>query len=244
MGALWLALMAPPLLAQVNIEHYRGKEGVTGGARLSLQSDIGNVDVVKSDGAGNVTVNTATGTYLAVFKGGIGFLGGKRFANSGVLHLRYTHAQNARWQPETFVQGDYAKSRRLNRRLLWGAGMRRVWRADKAMAFYLGSSLMWERENLNLLAGDIHAANTSVWRSSTYLNAHFNRRIQLSLTAYYQFALDDVEDVRLLGTSELTTPLVGPLSQTTAIDFRSDSDPPQGVKKTDVKLSTSFGVKF
>ena len=95
-GTLWSALMALPLMAQVNIEHYRGKEGVTGGARLSLHSNIGNVDVVKSDGAGNLTVNTATGTYLAVFKGGIGFLGGKRFANSGVLHLRYTHTNNAR----------------------------------------------------------------------------------------------------------------------------------------------------
>lgn len=103
---------------------------------------------------------------------------------------------------------------------------------------------MWERETLNLLAGDTHPANTSVWRLSNYLNAQFKRRIELSLTAYYQFALDDVQDARLLGTGELTTPLVGPLSQTTAIDFRSDSDPPQGVKKTDIKLSTSFGVKF
>ncbi len=244
MKALWIVLLATPLWAQVNIEHYRGKEGVTGGARLSLHSDIGNVDVVKSDGAGNLTVNTKTGTYLAVFKGGVGFLGGKRFANSGVLHVRYTHTSNVHWQPEVFFQGDYAKSRRLDARMLLGAGMRRVWRADKKNAFSLGSSLMWEREHLTLAPDDRHPADTSVLRSSNYVNLLVGQRVSLSITAYYQFALSDPSDVRLLGTSELTTPIWGRLKQTTAVDFRTDSNPPRGVKKTDVKLSTSFGVGF
>ncbi|MEC7227020.1 MAG: hypothetical protein VXW00_09135, partial [Candidatus Latescibacterota bacterium] len=66
----------------------------------------------------------------------------------------------------------------------------------------------------------------------------------LAVTAYYQFALTDPGDVRLLGTGELTTPLWGPLKQTTTIDFRTDSAPPLGIKKTDAKLSTSFGVAF
>ena len=241
---LWLLLSVMPLWAQVNIEHYRGKEGVTGGARLSLHSNIGNVDVVKSDGAGNVTVNTRTGTYLTIFKGGIGFLGGKRFANSGVLHMRYTRTSNARWQPEIFAQGDYAKSRRLDQRTLLGAGFRRIWNSEKEVIFSLGSSLMWEREALSLRVGDPHPSRASVGRSSTYVNMHIRRRLGFAVTAYYQFDLADPSDVRLLGTGELTTPLWGPLKQTTTVDFRTDSSPPLGVKETDAKLSTSFGVAF
>ena len=241
---LWLLLSVMPLWAQVNIEHYRGKEGVTGGARLSLHSNIGNVDVVKSDGAGNVTVNTQTGTYLTIFKGGIGFLGGKRFANSGVLHMRYTHTSNARWQPEIFAQGDYAKSRRLDQRTLLGAGLRRIWNSEEEVIFSLGSSLMWEREALSLRVGDPHPSRASVGRSSTYVNMHIRRRLGFAVTAYYQFDLADPSDVRLLGTGELTTPLWGPLKQTTTVDFRTDSSPPLGVKETDAKLSTSFGVAF
>jgi hypothetical protein len=244
-AVLLLLLLATPLLAQVNIEHYRGKAGVTGGARLSLNSDLGNVDVISSAGAGNLTLNTKSATYLGVFKGGVGFLGGKRFANSGVLHLRYTHKRNPSWQPEVFLQGDYAKSRRLDNRLLVGVGGRWNWRRDETFAASLGSALMWEREKLDLLPGDAHTDLSSQLRASQYINVHFEMsRIIFSTMAYYQFATSDLGDVRILGTSELTTPIVGPLSQTTAVDFRTDSDPPQDVKKTDVKFSTSFGLKF
>ncbi len=237
-------LLAVPLVAQVNIEHYRGKAGMAGGARLSLNSDLGNVDVVSSAGAGNLTLNTKSGTYLGVFKGGVGFLGGKRFANNGVLHLRYTHKRHLSWQPEVFFQGDYAKSRRLDNRLLAGAGGRYNWRRGETFAISLGSALMWEREKLDLLPGDVHTDLSSELRASQYLNVHFKGRIIFSTTAYYQFATSDMGDVRILGTSELTTPIIGPLNQTTAVDFRTDSDPPQGIKKTDVKFSTSFGLKF
>jgi len=242
--ALLLLLAAAPLMAQVNIEHYRGKKGVTGGARVSLSTDIGNVDVINSDGAGNLTFNTETGTYLAVFKGGVGFLGGKRFANSGVLHTRYTHKGNPRWQPELYLQGDYAKSRLLDSRFLAGAGLRWIARAGEKFSASLGSALMWERETLDLLSGDQHEDLSSLARSSHYVNIRLSGRVTFSTTAYYQFAISDPGDARILGTSELTTPLVGPLHQTTALDFRTDSDPPLGVKKTDLKLATSFGLKF
>ena len=58
---LLVLLLVSSLQAQVNIEHYRGKMGITGGARFSLSSDLGNVDVVNSEGAGNLTVNTTRG---------------------------------------------------------------------------------------------------------------------------------------------------------------------------------------
>ncbi|MFT5086087.1 MAG: hypothetical protein ACI906_002718 [Candidatus Latescibacterota bacterium] len=242
--ALLLLLAAAPVMAQVNIEHYRGKSGVTGGARVSLSTDIGNVDVVNSNGAGNLTFNTETGTYLAVFKGDVGFLGGKRFANSGVLHTRYTYKRNPRWQPEFFVQGDYAKSRLLDSRFLAGAGMRWIARVGETFSASLGSALMWEREQLDLLQGDEHEELSSLARASHYVNIHLSGRITFSTTAYYQFVVSDPGDVRIVGISELMTPLVGPLHQTTSLDFRTDSDPPQGVKKTDLKLATSFGLKF
>ena len=70
------------------------------------------------------------------------------------------------------------------------------------------------------------------------------RGVALSTTAYYQPAFSDFADARFLGTVELTTPIIGPLTQTTVVDFRIDRDSPQGVKDTDVKLSASFGVKF
>ena len=85
-----LLLAASQAWGQVNIEHYRGRMGVTGAASYSFNSNLGNVDVLNSGGAGNITVNRPHGTVLGVFKGGIGVQGGKRFANNGVVHVRYT----------------------------------------------------------------------------------------------------------------------------------------------------------
>ena len=114
------------------------------------------------------------------------------------------------------------------------------------LACAVGSAVMWERERLDLLPGDPHDDRTSLARLSTYVNlyAASSRGVSLSTTAYYQPAFSDFADARFLGTVELTTPIIGPLTQTTVVDFRIDRDSPQGVKDTDVKLSASFGVKF
>ena len=242
--ALLVLLLVSSLQAQVNIEHYRGKMGITGGARVSLSSDLGNVDVVNSDGAGNITVNTAKGVFLGVFKGGVGVLGGKRFANSGVLHLRWTIFADARYQPEIFAQGDYAKPRRLDNRMLAGAGLRFNAYETEHSTLSFGSALMWERERMDLLPADRHAASTELARCSNYINLSFDGRIGFATTAYVQTALSDPGDMRLLGTAELSTPIIGPLHQTTSLDFRIDSEPPLGVEKQDFKFVASFGLKF
>ena len=243
-AALLLLLFLAPLHAQVNIETYRGKRGVTGAARLALSSDVGNIDVVKGEGSGHITVNTARGVLLGVCKGGVGFLGGERFANSGVLHLRWTATASPRWQPEFFAQTDYAKSRRLDNRALVGTGMRYNAYAAEKSALSLGAALLWELEDLNLAPGDPHPATTQLMRLSSYINLSLQGRVGFATTAYVQPALSDLSDVRLLGTTELTTPIVGPLRQTTTLDFRIDSAPPRGVEKKDIKFGTSFGVEF
>ena len=62
--------------AQVNIESHRGKKGFNGAARFAVSSNVGNIDVVRSDGAGHLTLNGKTGTLLVVMRGATGFLGG------------------------------------------------------------------------------------------------------------------------------------------------------------------------
>ena len=202
------------------------------------------MDVLNSGGAGNVTLNRAHGTLLMVFNGGIGIQGGRRFANNGVLHLRYTWKKHPTYQPEGFLQTDYAISRKLDWRTLAGAGVRLNVAQGDNTAFSVGNSIMWEREGLDVEIGGLHPQQTSVLRSSSYLNLYYSNTVLVSMTSYAQFALDDPRDLRLLGIAQLTTPIVGPLSQTTSVNFRTDTEPPQGVKKTDAKIATSFGLEF
>ena len=118
-----------------------------------------------------------------------------------------------------------------------------VW-DEEAYAFSFGNSLMWEREILDLSDTDSHPDFTSVLRSSNYVNLYLQGRVTFSVTAYCQFMLSDPGDIRILGITRLTTPIIGPLHQTTSLDFRTDTDPPLDVKKTDVKIATSFGFKL
>jgi hypothetical protein len=76
------------------------------------------------------------------------------------------------------------------------------------------------------------------------VNVHLSGDIVFSTTSYVQVAFADPGDVRVLGIAQLTTPLLGKLQQTTSVNFRVDSEPPRGVEKTDVKISTSFGLDF
>jgi hypothetical protein len=68
----------------------------------------------------------------------------------------------------------------------------------------VGNALMWEREGLDLDVGDPHMDETSVLRSSSYINLHYDKRVLISMTSYAQFAVDDPGDLRLLGIAQLT----------------------------------------
>jgi hypothetical protein len=176
-----LLVLPAACLAQVNIEAYRGKPGVSGAARASLSGEIGNVDNLESDGAGFVSYSRTASTYLAVLRGAAGFLGGQRYANSGVLHLRYTMRRHDHVHPEVYVQGDYARSRLLDARSLMGAGARwNLLRTERA-SFSIGTSLMWERERLDLEPGAAHADRTSDARLSSYINLHTQSERGVSL---------------------------------------------------------------
>jgi hypothetical protein len=176
-----LLVLPAACLAQVNIEAYRGKPGVSGAASASLSGEIGNVDNLESDGAGFVSYSRTASTYLAVLRGAAGFLGGQRYANSGVLHLRYTMRRHDHVHPEVYVQGDYARSRLLDARSLMGAGARwNLLRTERA-SFSIGTSLMWERERLDLEPGAAHADRTSDARLSSYINLHTQSERGVSL---------------------------------------------------------------
>jgi len=241
---LALLLMFSESWAQVNIESFRSEDKLNGDVMLSLSSNIGNVDAIQGDGAGNITLHTDAAVYLAVVKGGMGFLGGRRFANSGVAHLRYSLKRSHVWQPEFFVQADYAKSRRLDGRFLAGGGMRWVLSDENSVHAAVGSALMWEHEAIDTQIGDSHPSRTSQLRCSNYVNMKINGRATFSTTVYYQFAVSSWKDIRLLGSGELSTPILGNIKQTTTLNFRIDSKPPMAVKTSDIKLATSFGISF
>ena len=230
--------------AQVNIEKYRGRPGVTGKVDVQFGGAAGNSEFFDGGATANVTLNTTDYTLLLVGRGLLGFASGERFDNQGLAHLRFTWTRRRRFQPEIFSQSDYARPRRLVARVLFGGGVRSLLATGENVHLSLGNSLMWEREELDLESAARHPDSESVVRSSNYLNLQFDKGVELQMAGYYQFSLRDVADARVLGQLEITSHIVGPLEQTTALRLRVDTDPPDGVEKSDLHVGTSFGLNF
>lgn len=230
--------------AQVNIETQRGRPGVSGGFQVHYGGATGNSEFFDGGATANITYNSGRYTVLLLGRGLLGFASGERFSNQGLSHARFTWTRSARFQPEVFVQLDYARPRKLVNRALVGTGVRTVVRNSDLFALSVGNGLMWEREDLDLPPWSRHDDLTSVIRSTNYLNLQIDRRAAIRLTGYFQVNVTDVTDTRVIGDLEITSALIGPLEQTTSLRYRLDSDPPDGVEKNDVHVGTSLGLKF
>ena len=244
---LWIFLLcvnASPVDGQVNVELYRKSTGVHGNIGLHVGGASGNTDFFTGGGSANVSFNTPTASVLLIGDGLLGFRDGESFSNEGLVHLRYTAVKPRRFQPETYVQADYARSRELTFRGLAGAGVRTILFEDKSYSFALGNSLMWEREHLDLTIIDPHPTRTSDIRASNYINFQIRKKATITLTGYCQFIPSEVKDMRVLGNLQIASRVTGPLQQVTTIRYRRDSRPPLGIKKNDITIGTSFALKF
>ena len=244
LGILLFALCLSPAKAQVNIEQYRSDDGVSGNIGLSLGGASGNSDFFTGGGAANVTIAKPNHTILLLGDGLLGFRGGETFSNQGLGHVRYTWTKPPRFQPEAFVQIDYARPRELTFRFLIGGDIRTLMYEDKTYMFTFGNGFMFEHERLNLIAGDTHPARTSVIRSTNYANIQIRKKATITITGYYQFIPNDTKDFRLLLNTQISSRVAGPLQQVTTIRFRRDSKPPLSVKKNDFTIGTSFALSF
>ena len=230
---------------QVNIEMYRGRRGVAGKVNVQTGGATGNSEFFDGGATANVTYTTKTYSLLLVGRGLLGFAAGQRFDNQGLGHLRYTWIKPRRFHVEAYAQSDYARPRKLVSRVLLGSGLRTVLRDNKGFGASLGSGLMWEYEKMDVPPSARHPDHTAVIRSSNYLNLQATRGDATArFTGYYQFAVSDPSDVRVLGDFEISTALIGPLHQTTSLRYRLDTDPPDEVKKNDLHIGASLGVSF
>jgi len=230
--------------AQVNIELYRKSEGVEGNIGLYFGGSKGNSDFFSGGGAANITYNTPGYSILILGDGLLGFRGGESFSNEGLVHLRYTWTKSPRFQLEGFLQTDYARPRKLTFRALAGGGLRTILYENPRYALTIGNSLMWEREHLDIPTRDPHPEQTSVLRSSNYINLRIHTKATVTLTGYYQIMPSEPGDVRILGNLQIASPIAGPLQQVTTVRYRHDNRPPLGIKKNDITIGTSFTFTF
>jgi len=235
-------------LAQVNIETLRdvsSEERVATAIDVRLAYRTGNVDHSKLDLDVRTDLRTDRSHSFVLLRGGVGLLGGERFANEGLAHVRLMYG-SGRAAVEAFTQGDYDKARKLDARALAGGGIRlTVYRAARRIVA-VGSSWMLEHEQYDLDRSARHPARNTVHRWSNYVVVRrgFGSAASLSWTAYAQPRFDAFDDLRVLADATLGVGITATLAMTTTFHLRYDSKPPDDIEDLDTALASGLQITF
>ncbi len=252
-GMLWIILLfglgAPQASAQVNIEKLRGdgpERGYSGHLELNVSARTGNVETLELGAGGRLNyVGEETRTFL-LGSGEVGWEGGERYSNQGLVHLRHLYRRGLRLQPEAFAQTDYDRSRSLTFRGLVGGGLRVVLQRHRVVRIWWGSAYMFEHEKLDLAPGDTHPRRTSVHRWSNYLSSavSMGEDTAFTWTVYVQPRFDVPRDLRVLGEAHLGVGLGRTVVLATTVRMRYDSRPPAEAEGLDVALTSGVAITF
>ncbi len=214
------------------------------GVDLALRT--GNVELLALGIDGRVEQARGNSQTLLLWNGELGFLGGDRFSNDGLLHLRHGLALDNPVALEAFGQVNYDKSRLLDFRALLGAAVRLDIVDTRQAGVRLGIGYMFEHESLNLTADAGHPVSTYVHRATSHLVARFTgeSRFAFAGTTYAQPDLDDPRDIRLLSTLGFSVTITRTISVAMKFNLRYDSRPPDDTAKLDTELTNGVTVRF
>jgi hypothetical protein len=245
-----LAAVLPfPVSAQVNVEALRSDDpplGYSGtfGGDLALRT--GNVDLVQLNLNARLYRVTGSVTQLIVGNGGLGFVGGSRFASSGLLHYRQTYQYNDLVSPEWWGQLNYDRPQLLNFRMVSGGGVQISFTSGEWGQFGMGAALMLEHERLDLPDISVHNDQTTDIRGSYFLTLRLvpNENLVITSTTYLQPAVSNWDDLRTLANLRLATSVTEELDLTVSFDLRYDSRPPDLISALDTSLRTGLRYTY
>jgi len=213
---------------------------------------------ISGDGAqGNTEKNTVKADVLSQWKHGehtefllIEYAYGK---SKGVTntdrtfaHLRHRTQLDDFWAVEGFVQKGRDAFTRLSDRTLLGGGSRlSVIEEEGKRGLYMGLGAFYERERLSKAVGTTDI-ESKLWRGNVYViyKQQINEQVQISSTTYYQPALSQSRDYRLLEQAALHVAMFSNVQLKISLDYSYDSKPPQTIRQNDLLYSTGLEIKF
>lgn len=253
--------------AQVNAEMLRQnllKPGFGIHLDTTLSVARGNVEVLDVGASGRIQYQTLYPVSparpgeeppLPFVRQRVFITGSGRFAESAAgpftsqtyLHMRWTGMWHPRAGSDVFVQHQYNRFFRLQRRSLVGAGLRVDIVHHPALLLWGGSAYMMEYELINVQPGALDAPETLRHRWTSYLSGRLSfagGRLLAQSTTYFQPRFDDFSDYRILEELEALGKVTDVLSFGMTMGILHDSAPPTGVKTTDLRASSNIHVAF
>lgn len=253
MRSIWLcyliALISVSAHAIVNVEELRhapAENGFSGRFDLSISGDSGNTEKSSASIGTRLQWKQDKITNLFIMNYAYGESDNVTDTNKGFVHLRHIFQANEKHAYETFAQVETNEFARLTFRGLLGGGIRYTAHRDDNNSIYIGAGAFHAWETLDQQPGLTDDGTESFWRANLYLalNYRINTHVRAVSTTYYQPALEDVEDVRLLEEAGLKVNLADDLDLKISLEIVHDSQPPDTVKNTDISYSTGIEYHF
>jgi putative salt-induced outer membrane protein YdiY len=236
--------------AIVNIESLRVGEppqGYSGSVNLSVDGQSGNTEKLGADAGGRLEWHGGVITNFAIFRYAYAETSGVQDTNNLLFHARHIHQVTAVTAYEGFIQAERDRFTRLSFRGLIGGGLRfTLLNQPDIKSLHVGVGGFYSRETLENRPGVTDGGSRNIWRVNTYINYlhHLNQQVTVLSTTYWQPAVDDFGDFRLLEQAALSVKMTDALSLNLSLDLAHDSKPPQQVKKTDIIYSTGVEYSF
>lgn len=245
-----LILIPSLLLAQVNTVKMRNdeKKGLSGNISVGYNMAMGNSEFLNFSPSVRIDYNTEnyTNFITASYNRKQSKLDKNEdnlLAHKGFTHIRSVRSYSNLYSWELFGQWEFNEFINLENRLLVGTGARLDLTSDIFSTFdiSLGIGGMYEIEEY------IADKDKELWRSTNYLKIDWGLSdyASINLTSYFQFALSEPKDYRVLSEGELKINLSSCIIFGTSVNLRYDNDPSFDVKKKyDVELGNNFTIAF
>ncbi len=247
-AALLLIQPATAAASIVNIESQRGetKEGLSGRYHFALNGSTGNTDKLGLTTALRLESRHEATTDLMIASYAYEESNNRRDTNRAFAHLRRTVQTWERSAPEVFLQTERNEFTRLAFRGLIGGGLRLTVSDTPHMRNHIGIGAYFAREEYDRRPDVSDSGKHHLWRFNSYLslNGDINDYTRAYNTLYYQPALQQVSDFRLLNESGLLVRLTDRFDLKIAVQIAHQSRPPQQVEKTDGNLVTGAEYRF
>jgi len=238
---LFLLLLWVPTFGQVNTEKMRlglSESGFAGDVDLTYSVTLGNSELTEIGLGPNFIWRIGRNQVFMLNDLNRVYSKDGTIINKGFSHLRYNYDLTDRYIYEFFLQAQYNRTQDLQHRYLVGTGIRIIPLRRESFMAAIGITGMYEDEELS--SGE----TSRIARGSSYIFLKANREDLISFinTIYFQPALDDWDDFRILDEAELSVWVTKNLALTTALSYNYDSEPPEGIKHYDLGIKN--GLKF
>lgn len=167
--------------------------------------------------------------------------------DNSFAHYRHRYEMTPTRGIEAYAQINRDPFARLTERTLWGGGARWIlFEENQKTAAYFGLGMFREQEIRAEAAGTTDRTDFETWRANAYLvlKYQFNHQVSLINNTYYQPALSDTSNFRLLEQATLMLKVVENLDLKLSLEITYDSIPPQTVKPMDVIYSSGLAFSF